>query len=80
VTDHLLMALGPMLLGVFALAYPDLALQPLSSLSAPTEPNKVNNAEVPDGTMVSIHQTAWQSAKIGSSCAGRRYRSNSSRW
>jgi hypothetical protein len=46
VTGHLLMALGPTLLSVFALAYPDLALHPSIIPFSPDGTIKVNNAGV----------------------------------
>ena len=59
------LALGPTLLGVFALAHPGLALQPPIIPFSPDGTIKVNNANVPDGTEVS----AW--------CGGVSYRQTS---
>ena len=61
-SQHLLMALGPTLLGVFALAYPVLALQPPDLPFSPYGTIKVNNNDVPDGTTVTA------------SCSGVPYR------
>lgn len=65
-SHHLLMALGPTLLGVFALAYPALALQPPDVPFSPYGTIRVSNNDVSDGTIVS----AW--------CGGVSYRQTAS--